>query len=57
VPPVVPPVVPASGTQCTSVDIAVACCQNAPFVGACTSGFGGGGSCSPIIDFAPGSGC
>ena len=57
VPPVEPPVVPATGTACTSVNVSTGCCVQAPFVGACTSGFAAGAACSPIIDFAPGDGC
>jgi hypothetical protein len=46
----------ALGTRCTSSDVSFGCCVNGP-VGTCTSGFGSGASCSPIVDFAPGSGC
>jgi hypothetical protein len=51
---VVPPVSPPTGTTCTAFDQSIGCCLT---VGPCSSGFGTGSVCSPITDFAPGTGC
>jgi hypothetical protein len=36
--------------------VSIGCCLSSG-VGSCSSGFAGGGACSPITDFSPGSGC
>jgi hypothetical protein len=45
---------PSFGTRCTSFDVSIGCCTTN---NVCSNGFGSGSSCSPVVDFAPGSGC